>query len=260
MIGAAVGAEEAAPVEPTAILAAMPRELATLRSRLVACNTRRVAGLRVTSGRLGRTPVWVAATGDGATRAALGARELLSRLPARRIVIVGVSGGLDRSLTPGAVVVASRVVRDGSPLPAPDAEWLGRAVALGLREATLVTSGEIACTARAKSSLLAELGGEEKLGAAAVDLETAAFAVVAAEHGLAYLALRAISDTADEDLPFDLNRYRDPQGGVVPLRVALHSAVRPDHIAPLWRLRRRVALCADRLADAVGELLSGDHR
>ncbi|HLO78401.1 MAG TPA: hypothetical protein VK196_18250, partial [Magnetospirillum sp.] len=51
-------------------------------------------------------------------------------------------------------------------------------------------------------------------GAAAVDMESGAVARVAAQHGLPFLALRAIADPAGQSLPAPVLRIVDGQGRI----------------------------------------------
>jgi nucleoside phosphorylase len=148
-------------------------------------------------------------------------------------------------------VAARRIVSVTGEAPAPDADWLARA-ARSLPVATVFSAERIAATVEAKTDLRRRLQGE---GPAVVDLESAAFAGVAAATGTSFLVLRAVSDLADEALPLDFERFRDAGGAVSRARVVRHAALRPRTAARLLDLRRRVELCADRLADAVEEVL-----
>ena len=125
----------------------------------------------------------------------------------------------------------------------------------GAVAATLVSSERMLCTARSKNELRERLGLE---GPAAVDLETAAIAAVAAEYGVPYLAVRAISDTVDESLPMDFNEFRDAKGRIDRFKVVGQALLRPRTIPALWNLRRRASLCSRRLADIVCGLIEGE--
>jgi adenosylhomocysteine nucleosidase len=208
---------------------------------------------RAWCGTLAGAPVLLARTGEGRARAEQGAAALLERHPVSTLLVVGVSGGLSPSLSPGTVLVA-REVRDGSArLPAPDPEWLDRALAHdGARAGTVVSSERILWTAASKLSAAA---GLDRAGPAAVDLESAAYARVAARGGIGYLVLRAICDPVEEGLPFDLNGCRDGSGQISRLRVVRRILLRPTAMGGLWSLRKRVALGAERLADLVEVLL-----
>jgi adenosylhomocysteine nucleosidase len=194
-------------------------------------------------------------TGDGADNAERGARALLSRLPVERVIILGAAGALSPGLVPGTVLAASTVIDLGRPAPPPDPAWLGSVlVRTKAVPATLVSGRDILCTPRAKAEAYAALPAGT---VAAVDLETAAYARAAAERGIPYVALRAVSDAAEESLPVDFNALRDGSGAVDRRRVALKAAMSPSLVFPLWRLRGRISACAENLAIAVHALLAG---
>jgi adenosylhomocysteine nucleosidase len=240
---------------PVAVLAAMDEELAGVRGGAWMGRSLRVERCRVTVGRFAGVPVVVASTGDGPENAARGARAVFERFPVSGAIVVGVSGGLSPSLAPGRVLAGRDILQDGRPAPPPDAGWLQRAVQdAGATPATFVSSRTLLCTARSKQEAYAALPAGV---VASVDLESAAFARAAAERGLPYLALRAIADPAEESLPLDFNDLRDASGAVDRRRVAWRALRRPVLVAPLWRLHRRVGLCAESLRRAVGMLLAG---
>lgn len=226
---------------PIAVVAALRAELAGVLEALD--DTRGRA-----EGTLAGRAVRLAWTGDGARSARAGLEALLDRSPVAGVLVLGVAGGLSPNLAPGVAVAAERVVdAAGEPAPAPDAEWRARVVATApyVVPGTFASRDEIAVTAAEKAELWRRLGAPE---VATVDLETAAWARVAAARGVPYLAVRAISDTAGETLPLDFNRYRDRHGRVSRLAVAARALRRPSMIRPLRALERRVAECAERLA------------
>jgi nucleoside phosphorylase len=91
---------------------------------------------------------------------------------------------------------------------------------------------------------------------ATVDLETLAYARVAAAYGLPYLAVRAVLDAVDETLPLDFEACRAADGRVSNARVALTALAHPGSFASLWRLRARVKDASARLAALAGRLLA----
>jgi adenosylhomocysteine nucleosidase len=239
----------------TAVIAAMRAEIAPLLALARIDQRHRLEGCRVYRGTLGGAPVVMAWTGEGAERAERGASALLERFAVSALVVVGVAGGLSPSLRAG-MLIASRRVQDGSaPLPEPDAELLGRALRHeGVRAGMVLSSRRILSTAASKAEAGAALGDHEP---AVVDLESAAFARVAAERRVGYLVVRAICDPAEEELPFDLECCRDGSGRVKRIKVVRQALRRPAAVGGLWSLRKRVALCADRLADLVQSLIEG---
>ena len=84
-----------------------------------------------------------------------------------------------------------------------------------------------------------------------LDLETAAVAAVAAAAGLPFLALRVITDTADEEIPEFLREGWEPGYGPS-LKKALGWLARdPRRLGPMLHLWRRGNLAARRLAAAL---------
>jgi nucleoside phosphorylase len=231
----------------------MSVELTPLLRRTRVTERANLDGCRTWVGELGPKPVLLACTGEGRRRAERGLRAVLDRQPVGRLLVLGVAGGLSPALTAGELLVARRVLRGGRPLPPPDAAWVERALGLGLaRAGTAITSERILCTAADKSRAWSEVGEAEP---ATVDLESAAYAEVAAERGIPYFVLRAVSDPADEAFPLDLNLCLDADGGVSRARVIRRALMHPASVRGLWELRRRVGLCAENMARFAEELL-----
>jgi adenosylhomocysteine nucleosidase len=238
----------------TAVLAALPEELVALRERACLTHTVQLGAVRVHCGSLGRFPLLIAATGDGAVRAERGARAVLGHFAVGRLITLGVAGGLTPGLRAGSLIVPSEVRDGGGAAPAPDSTWIRHA--LTCRQ---VASGRIFSADRvlgdpaSKAAVRATLPGEIP---SAVDLESASYARVAAEHGVPYLIARVVLDPADEALPLDFSRFADAEGGVRRVRVLWHAALRPHLVRSLWETRRRVRHASARLAGFVEELLA----
>lgn len=229
-----------------AIVAALKEELSPLSERLREPVAGRSGSLRVTEGGLGVGQVVLAATGDGERAAEKGVACLLSHHEVDALFVLGVAGGLDPGLQAGTVV-AARSVRNGKgAVGEPDRWWLTRA--LRQRETvagTVVSSGEIAVDPEAKSRLRREMALAEP---AVVDLESATYAREAVARNIPFLVLRAVSDTAEETLPLDFNRFRDADGGIDRRRLKRHLILHPGLLPQLLALRERVQECARRLA------------
>lgn len=124
------------------------------------------------------------------------------------LVSFGVAGALAKDLNLGALVIADALVDlDGNAF-SPDAGWLRRVAAKVDVDARIFFSNptEVCATAAERAALRA------KLGADVVDEESLAVAALAKARGLPFLILRAISDTADQDvLPGDAQAQR-PDG------------------------------------------------
>lgn len=87
-------------------------------------------------------------------------------------------------------------------------------------------------------------------GAAAVDMESAAVAKIAAAWSVPFRAIRAVSDAAGEDMPLDFNLYRDAEGRFSRTRIALAAMKRPFTAVPaLLRLDRNCRTAAESLGN-----------
>lgn len=119
------------------------------------------------------------------------AESLISR-GATVLISFGLAGGLDPSCRPGDLIVPADIV-DGSAVFPCDPRLLHR---FGGATVARLTGAENAVTTRAaKAALFAESR------AAAVDLESFAMAQVADRYRIGFMAVRAIVDPAERDLP-----------------------------------------------------------
>ena len=194
----------------------------------------------------------VAVSGMGA--AAADAARALVEAGATALVSWGMAGALDPGLEAGDVCLPSEVVAaDGSsfttarhwrePLAASLAASMGaqRRVACG----RLFTSSEPIGTASAKEAAF------RRTGAAAVDMESAPVAQVAALHGMPFIAVRVIVDTATDAVPSAVLAASD-RGQVHLWRLLGGLVLAPAELAPLMRLARRYRVATRSLA-AVAE-------
>ena len=111
----------------------------------------------------------------------------------------GVAGGLDPALRPGALILAEATVTGEQRLDC-DPAW--RAAVAGLAGPGLaLIEGGLAGSEGAVITPSDKARLHHETGALAVDMESHAVALVAAERGLPFLALRAIADPADRAIP-----------------------------------------------------------
>lgn len=193
--------------------------------------------------RVGETDVVIAATGDGAKNAGERAAAFCDGVRPLAVVGAGIAGALSPGLGSGEIV-ASRRVRDFSgDAPEPDARLLSRALEAGASAGTLLTVARPITAAAEKRRLAASFDGPS-----AVDMESAAWARVAASRGIPYLVVRSISDRADEDLPDYLAACMGENGAIRRGAVVARALARPSRIPDLVRLRRRVLDCGRELS------------
>lgn len=123
------------------------------------------------------------------------------------VLSFGFAGALDPALPSGACLLPAQVRGPGGEYRQPDAAWhaavcraldapaaAGGGALAGTITAPLVTVQQAAASGAAKRALAAT-------GAAAVDMESLVLARQAAAAGLPFLVLRAVVDTARQDLP-----------------------------------------------------------
>jgi len=178
----------------------------------------------------------LAVSGVGSVAAARAARSLVDA-GAAGLMSFGMAGGLDPRLAAGNILLPAEVIsRDGARfLTAPPwREQLYQAIAgqLPVAAGALLTSAQPIGGAADKTAAFRETG------AVAVDMESLAIATVAAAHGLPFVAVRAIVDTAADVLPRAV--LTASRGG--PLRVGrlvAGLAWAPWELAALIRLTRR---------------------
>lgn len=112
----------------------------------------------------------------------------------------------------------------------------------------LLTSARMVLTAEGKSRLgkMAE----------AVEMESFAVASEAAAKGIPAIAVRAISDTADEDLPINLEKLLDETGDVSKTKAASALARMPQKLPAMLRLGRQSKAAAANLANFLDRYVS----
>ncbi len=219
----------------TAIIVALPREAAALVRGWTQDRQHQPRGVHVWT----RQDAVVVAAGMGASRAMLAVEAALATGPVRLLISAGLAGGCGPELPVGSVVEATEIVdvRTG--------ERFQTAARSGHQAQPLVlaTGGDIA-SVREKARLLASYH------AAAVDMEAATVARLAAAHRVTFRAIKGISDDFEFELP-SLGRFTTHHGHFHTRRFALHTAVRPHTWARTVRLGRHSAEALRALTEAL---------
>lgn len=210
------------------VLAAMVTELRPV-VRALGLRPQQVAGAEARGGRRsdGR-PLVAAVVGVGPEAAGAATERLLAATGAGRVVLAGVSGGIDPAMTIGTLLSPDLVVERSS-----GREHRPTRPVTGGRGGTLVTCDTLAIGEGPVGDLAAQ-------GVAAVDMETAAVAAVCERRGVPWGVVRAISDRPDDhlvdDTVFGLVRTDGSTDGRA---VARLLARRP------WEVRRLARIAGD---------------
>ena len=216
-----------------AILAALPREVATLVRGWSAPIVSKSEG----------TSVWesdaaiVVCAGMGRDRVTRALELAESRGPLRSVISVGYAGALRQGMRIDGVYWPAIVI-DGQ---------TGERFACEDGEGVLVTADHV-------------VGREEKPKLAAqwnadlVDMEAATVARLAKARGLPFRTVRAVSDPVDDNLP-DLSRFTDVRGGFQSASFAMYVALHPWLIRATVRLGKRSARASQAIATALLQVL-----
>jgi hypothetical protein len=154
------------------------------------------------------------------------------------VLTCGFAGGLRPDLAIGTVLFET------------DVPWLAAALrAAGAGAARFHCARRIAVTAAEKQQL------RQSTGADAVEMESACVHELCRQRGIACATVRAISDTANEDLPLDFNRLSRPDLSLDYGKLAWAIACAPQRIAGLLRLQAHCKRAAVQLAVVIEAIL-----
>ncbi len=162
----------------------------------------------------------------------------LPQLPITRqttyVVMAGLAGALDPRLTSGDIVVDAPPFLANSNLP--------------FHLGNIHTSHTIVATTRHKAELF------QQTGALAVDMENAIVKQAAEHAGVPFVGIRAICDTADQNIDPQILRLVDPLGRprTAPLLATLLR--KPQLLPHLWTLSLNAKKAASHLGQAVKTL------
>jgi adenosylhomocysteine nucleosidase len=184
------------------IVVSLPRELKSLTRQTIPVG----AWKAITDNAL------VALSGIGAERA-YAAGSLLVSQGATALLSWGCAAALDDRVSAGCLILPERIIGTHGEIHRMNTEWHRRLYQAleskhSVRTDTLVESDAIMKTSAQKRALAKRTQG------AATDMESAAQARLAKEHGLPFIAIRAIVDTASTDIPENVLKSLDPIGNI----------------------------------------------
>lgn len=218
------------PRKSVAIVVAMPRELGPL---LRGVKPHRVDGIALYE----LENAVVAAGGIGCEAARLASEKLVAYAQPAILVSAGAAGALRPELKVGHVGTAREVLdaSTGSRYPTGDGDCV------------LVTAGTV-------SGERDKRGLRERFGADLVDMEGAAVAEVAREHGLEFAAIKVVSDELDFAMP-PLARFVEYDGKFATAKFVAYVAVRPWWWRSIIELSKNSRMAAMNLSAAVQHLI-----
>jgi adenosylhomocysteine nucleosidase len=233
-------------------VAAMPQEITPLLRRVGRCRKEEVSGFNLYRFDCGGFPVALVESGMGPEHAAKATKALIRSASPRVILNFGFCGGVLPGLAVGDLVLAERVFalagEELSEVPAPAQAFAPLILAscrkegLSPRQGSFITATGVVN----KSALAQRLKGS--IDEPVLEMESAAVFREAGEAGIAAVALRGVSDPAEEELGFDIADICDPELNLSPRRLMLTLAKRPALVPQLIRLARNSKVAGKSLA------------
>ena len=208
----------------TGIVVALPEELSTLTSKKI----NKGCCVFITDG------IVLAYSGAGTNNARI-ASELLIAKGATQLISWGCAAALSETLKPGDLVLAESLTDSEGTQFGIHPDWHSYAknllsTTLEVHVGSLVESHCIVATGKDKKQL------NIQTGAIALDMESIAIAKVARQHQLLFLAIRAIADPVNMDLPKAINHSINTEGDIVLSELLLFVARHPTELPGLIKL------------------------
>ncbi len=208
----------------TGIVVALPEELSTLTSK------------RIDKGHCVfiADKVLVAYSGAGAKNATTAA-ELLINKGATQLISWGCAAALDMRLKPGDLTLADNLIDVDDTEIAINSSWREYANNL-LAPYLKIHTGSLTESTNIISSSREKLHLQLITEAIALDMESVAIAKAAIKKNLPFLAIRAIVDPADMDMPRAVSYAANAEGDIVLSRLLLFIFLHPAELLGLIRL------------------------
>lgn len=202
-------------------------------------------------------------SGIGMNRASNAAQALISECNPEVVISFGFGGAVLPGMSPGDLAVARRTFLFHGMLQDPGEtfdlffppglletlEKTGNKVGYAVRQCDFITSDKI-LNKKELTGLLPKYMINPVL-----DMETWAIAREAMRERVPLLAIRAISDAADEELEFSLDRFTDHEMNIRISRILRTIAMKPSILPQLIRLAYNSRIAGNNLGVAVQELL-----
>jgi adenosylhomocysteine nucleosidase len=225
-------------------------------------------GFMARRGRQGDREIVLVESGPGVDRAVKATHAMIDAHRPRLIVSAGFAGGLDPAAQRQDLVVATSLIwlpapghpRSGSGRgaggeggevaldPAALVPWLNEV--RNLHRGRLLTLDRVVRLREEKRQL------GRQYAALAADMETFAVAEVCRERAVDFLAVRAISDAVDDELPPDIGKLLAQKSFAGQLGAAVGSVFRrPAAVKDLFNLHQNALASSSRLAKFLGMLI-----
>ncbi|GFO54241.1 MTA/SAH nucleosidase [Geomonas sp. Red276] len=241
------------------LVAAMPQEVAALRARIPALRKERAGSLNLFRGDFAGASIVLAESGMGPAHAEEATEQLIRLASPAAILNYGFGGGVVPGLKVGDLVLAERVMMIGKeeategPSPAPRLTQVvaGASSPQGkpFKTGTFLTAASIMNKKEVGAAYCSGIDNP------VLEMETAAVLRAAARAGVPVVAVRGISDAAEEELGFSLDEFCDADLNLRIPRVLACVAKKPWIIPQLLRLSANTNRAGKLLAEGVERAL-----
>lgn len=206
----------------------------------------------LTSWFIGKTELVIAISGIGRERCAKTTSSLINS-GVQWVISAGLAGGLHPEANVGDVLIANNIISsicDSNLLEcsnslisaSPPSGSFGFPICQG----NVVTVDNVVCSASEKQTLY------KSTGAAALDMESYAAAMVCSRYNVPFAAVKSISDTSTQNLPTEIADMISLNGRI---NQALYAATRPKLWIPLNQLRKQSNTAIANLSDVLALML-----
>ncbi|MBX7157289.1 MAG: hypothetical protein K1X66_02730 [Verrucomicrobiae bacterium] len=199
-----------------AVFFAVPHEAALLKKKLKFRWQKKGVGLFFAETRVRDKTILFACLGMGKEAVKKNLTFLLDYFTFSQAILAGYAGALDPKLEKGDIVISDKRYLDLLP---------------DLKLGKIISVDTVAATAEEKYALF------QKTGASVCDMEYEAALVICQKHNLTLYSIRAVSDTAHENLPsgalasaFDLKRQRS-----TPLKIFCYGIRHPRNMISFFK-------------------------
>jgi len=185
-------------------------------------------------------------SGIGSEQAAKAATTLIQH-GADALLSWGCAGALSSDLQPGDLLLPNSVKAQAGNTLHTDKQWHAQLSGLLANTCKPVT-GALTSTANIIAEPVQKQALYQSSGAVAVDMESAAIAILAQEALIPFMAIRAIADDVDTIIPACINQGMDVYGNINPASMLAILLIHPTSWPQLMRLGRQFSAAKSTLS------------
>lgn len=243
------------------LVAATPKETVPLLKMIEPYRHEKSSAFQLYRFSFGAKTACLIESGMGPANAAAATRHLIETASPEIIINFGFAGALSPGMNPGDLVLANRLLSFHEKLfsehkgldlhkSALYCELLAKLDQLHIQAAAFVTTDKIT----SKKEVAGRLPAGIKMGV--LEMESSAIARIALHENIPVIAIRAISDSFDDELGFSLEEFCDKELKLKIWRVVLTVARKPWIIPQLVRLSGNSKLAGINLSRALFQIIT----